>query len=92
MPLKDKYAITQVIIERQLRELGKDVAVAWSGGKDSTLVLYFVIQKFPKVPVIFNNTGVEYPETIAFVRDMTVAWNLNLIETKPVKTYRQRLD
>jgi phosphoadenosine phosphosulfate reductase len=89
MPLADKDAITEVIIERNLRELGKDVVVAWSGGKDSTLVLWKVIKRFPEVPVIFNNTGIEYPETIRFIRKITKLWNLNLIETKPIKSFFQ---
>lgn len=87
MPFEDKLPITQVIIDRNLRDFGKDVAVGWSGGKDSTIVLYMVIQKFPQVPVIFNNTGIEYPETINYIRRMTKEWNLNLIETKPIKSF-----
>jgi phosphoadenosine phosphosulfate reductase len=92
MPYEDKLPITQVIIERNLRELGKDVAVAWSGGKDSSVVLYMVWKLFPEVPVIFNNTGIEYPETIAYVHKMTKEWNLNLIETKPIKSFFQCVD
>jgi 3'-phosphoadenosine 5'-phosphosulfate sulfotransferase (PAPS reductase)/FAD synthetase len=92
MSYEDKLPITQVIIERNLRELGKDVAVAWSGGKDSSVVLYMVWKLFPEVPVIFNNTGIEYPETIAYIRKMTKLWNLNLIETKPIKSFFQCVD
>lgn len=91
-PLADKIEMTNFVIDKQLRELGHNVAVAWSGGKDSTLVLWFVLQRFPDVPVIFNNTGIEYPETIAFVREITSAWSLNLFETKPIKTFWQCVD
>jgi 3'-phosphoadenosine 5'-phosphosulfate sulfotransferase (PAPS reductase)/FAD synthetase len=92
MSYEDKLPITQVIVERNLRELGKDVAVAWSGGKDSSVVLHMVWKIYPEVPVIFNNTGIEYPETIAYIRKMTKLWNLNLIETKPIKSFFQCVD
>jgi phosphoadenosine phosphosulfate reductase len=92
MPFKDKYAITTTIIQRQFREHPGKLAVAWSGGKDSTIVLYLVLGIDSHIPVIFNNTGIEYPETIAFIRDITHAWNLNLIETKPIKLFWQCVD
>ncbi len=67
--------------------LEQKVAVAFSGGKDSQVVLHIVLSVYPDVPVIFNNTGVEYPETVKFVHDLTNSLRLNLIETKPEKTF-----
>ncbi len=88
-PFAEKFLQTQGIIARNLMlHKGKSV-VAWSGGKDSTLVLYLVRQLFPTVDVVFNNTGVEYPETICFIRELTAAWGLDLIETKPKKNFWQ---
>jgi phosphoadenosine phosphosulfate reductase len=92
VPMSVKLELTDFVIDKQLRELGHNIAVAWSGGKDSTLVLWFVLQRYPDIPVIFNNTGIEYPETIAFVREITSAWSLNLFETKPIKTFWQCVD
>jgi len=43
----------------------------------------------PDVKVIFNNTGVEYPETYAYRDLLRKEWNLNLIETKPIKSFWQ---
>lgn len=87
MPFADKLPITKTIIARNLREYPGKTVVAWSGGKDSTLVLYLVRQLEPNVDVVFNNTGIEYPETVRFINELMVAWNLNLIETKPKKTF-----
>lgn len=39
----------------------------------------------PNIKVIFNNTGVEFPETIRYKNKIAKEWNLNLIETKPYK-------
>lgn len=36
--------------------------VAFSGGKDSTVLLHLVRSIFPDVKAVFSNTGLEYPE------------------------------
>ena len=87
MPFPGKLAITGVIIQRNLRELGKDCVVTFSGGKDSQLVTWLVTKHNPDIPVVFNNTGVEYPETVDFVRSFARTWHLNLIEVSPDITF-----
>jgi 3'-phosphoadenosine 5'-phosphosulfate sulfotransferase (PAPS reductase)/FAD synthetase len=52
--------------------------VAWSGGKDSTVLLHLIRQFKPEIDVIFNDTKVEFPETLKFVKDLSCEWNLNL--------------
>ena len=86
-PLEEKIEDTKNIIAERLGEFGYSCYIAWSGGKDSTLVVYFAIRYLPDVPVMFNNTGVEHPETINYVRKLAKEWNLNLIETKPIKPF-----
>ncbi len=92
MSFPDKYAITEVVVRRNLREMGNDCAVAFSGGKDSLIVVRLTTHWYPDIPVVFNNTGVEYPETVRFVHDVAKAWNLNLIETKPEITFWDCVD
>ena len=87
MPFPDKLAISQVIIQRQLGDLAHNVAVAFSGGKDSLVVLSLVRQYYSDVPVLFNNTGVEWPETIRYVRELRKSWDLDLIEARPSRTF-----
>jgi phosphoadenosine phosphosulfate reductase len=41
----------------------------------------------PAVHVLFNNTFMEYPETYRFKKVISQEWALNLIETKPVKSF-----
>lgn len=91
-PFKEKLSETSAIVQKRLSMLDKKVAVAWSGGKDSTLVLWFVRLVYPDVPVVFNDTGVEYPETVKFVHRLADEWNLNLTETEPTKTFWQCVD
>jgi len=71
------------------KKLFKDrIAVAFSGGKDSLVVLHLAYEVIgPDIPVIFNNTTVEFPETIKYVRYLAKEWDLNLFITKPSKPF-----
>jgi len=64
-------------------------AISCSFGKDSMVVLHLCLEEFPNIAVIFNNTGVQYRETHKFKERMREEWNLNLIETKPLKSFWQ---
>ncbi len=58
-------------ILRKYRGWVDTVVVPWSGGKDSTLVLYLVLRVYPreKVKAIYVDTGVEFPHTIQFIEE-----------------------
>jgi 3'-phosphoadenosine 5'-phosphosulfate sulfotransferase (PAPS reductase)/FAD synthetase len=71
------------ILQYLINEHGETLNIGWSGGYCSTVVLHMAIKYFPKIPVVFSNTLVEYPENIQYVRQITKAWNLNLTELKP---------
>jgi len=86
-PFHVKLVETREVISHHFEEFGDNVAVAFSGGKDSEVVLYLCLQVNPHVPVVFNNTGVEYPETVRFVAELEVLWNLNLVVTHPEKSF-----
>lgn len=43
------------------------VAVSYSGGKDSSVLLWLVRQLYPDVPAVFCHTGLEYPEVVKLV-------------------------
>ena len=47
-----------------------DVCISFSGGKDSTVLAHLVHDLYPDVPMVFSNTGLEYPEIQAFARKM----------------------
>lgn len=52
--------------------------VAFSGGKDSTVVLHQVLAVDRDVPVVFFDSGWEYPETYRHIDHLADAWSLNL--------------
>jgi len=83
-PLSDKLKEAREIIKKHFEEFTPEqLAVCWSGGKDSTLVLYLVREIDPNIAVIFNNTGVEYPQTLRFINRLKQEWDLNLMVTTP---------
>jgi len=68
---------------------GDKACVSCSFGKDSMLVLWLCRLEFQEIAVIFNNTGVQHQETYRFKERIKREWNLNLIETKPIKSFWQ---
>ncbi len=86
-PFGEKWLESIGLVAHNLMELDKNCAVAFSGGKDSFITTWLTTRFYPDIPVVFNNTGVEYPETVQFVHKVANEWKLNLIETKPEITF-----
>ncbi|MFH1244023.1 MAG: phosphoadenosine phosphosulfate reductase family protein [bacterium] len=86
MQLQRKIAkARQVILSAKDKWPSKNIAIAWTGGKDSTVVLHLVRELFEgKVPfrVMFNDSTLEFPEIYAFVHKYTQEWNLDLLWVK----------
>ena len=69
LPLELKVAKTKLRIREWVNEFGVEgVYVAFSGGKDSTVLLHIVRQMYPDIEAVFVNTGLEYPEIQSFVK------------------------
>lgn len=68
-------------------------ALAFSGGKDSTVLLDLVRRFFPewlyRLVVIYGNTGMEFAECIRFARWLAREWRLDFYEARPGKTTRE---
>ena len=68
LPLEDKIEFSKSIIREWHKHWNGNVFVAFSGGKDSTVLLHLVRSIFPDVKAIFSNTGLEYPEIMEFAK------------------------
>ena len=66
--LDRKIATSLTRIAEFANHFNNQVYVSFSGGKDSTVLLDLVRKVVPDVPVVFSNTGLEYPEIQAFAR------------------------
>jgi len=67
-PLSVKIKMTQARIREWYRHHGGKVYVAFSGGKDSTVLLDLVWSLYPDVPAVFADTGNELETVRAFVQ------------------------
>ena len=68
LPLEGKIALAQQSIRAFYEGMNGQVYVSFSGGKDSTVLLYLVRSLYPAVDAMFLDTGQEFPEIREFVR------------------------
>lgn len=88
---EEKLEQTKNIIRHHFKEFSvEEQTVAFSGGKDSEALLYLIYGVMEelgiereKLVVYFTNTGVEYPETIQFIKELKGIWDINLVILKP---------
>ncbi len=66
----EQEAITFISAIKQ--KLGLPINVSFSGGKDSLAMLSLVKKAFPdeKFEIFFVDTGIEFPETVKYVKDI----------------------
>lgn len=58
--------------------------VAWTGGKDSTVLLYLIKEALGKIPfpIMFNDSTMEFDEVYSFIKKITKKLSLNLTVVK----------
>lgn len=83
LPLDCKVRLSELRIEQWYEHWRGQVYVSFSGGKDSTVLLDLVRKRYPDVPAVFVDTGLEFPEVRDFVKSVPgVVW------LKPQMTFR----
>ena len=70
LPLEAKVSMSKSRIREWYNHFNGDVYVSFSGGKDSTVLAHLVHDLYPNVPLIFCNTGLEFPEIQEFAKKM----------------------
>lgn len=88
LPLEIKVMKTQQRIREWVQYYGENgVAVSFSGGKDSTVLLHLVRQLYPNIEAMFVDTGLEYPEIRQFVKTFN-----NVTILRPKMNFRQVIE
>ena len=86
LPLNIKIRKTEQRIREWYEHWEGNVYVSFSGGKDSTVLLDIVRHLYPKVPAVFSDTGLEYPEIKEFVKTFP-----NVIIVRPKHSFKEIL-
>lgn len=75
--------------ERIVRALGEldNPSLAFSAGKDSTVLLHLLREYKDDILVIYGNTTIEFPECVRFARRLREDWKLNYHEARPDVTF-----
>jgi phosphoadenosine phosphosulfate reductase len=80
--LETKVAKSKEILKEALRRFGNQMALAWTGGKDSTTMLHLLRElgggEVP-VPVLNIDTGAKFKEIYEFRDRLARDWRLDLI-------------
>ena len=85
LPLDIKVAKSKLRIEEWVRYYGdENCYISFSGGKDSTVLLHLVRSLYPNIEAVYVDTGLEYPEVKAFVKEQDTVSML-----RPKMSFRQ---
>lgn len=85
--LQHKIQVTTTRIIEWYEYYNGQVYVAFSGGKDSTVLLDIVRRLYPDVPAVFADTGLEFPEVRKFALSQE-----NVVVVKPEMNFRKVIE
>ena len=66
--------------------------VSYSGGKDSLATLLVVMKAIGRIPLLFADTGLEFPETYANIKEVSEKYGLEVITTNGINTFREHFE
>lgn len=84
-PFKEKLVRARQLIKLYAHQNGS--CVSCSFGKDSMVVTFLALEENPKIPIVFENTGIEFPETLRLRDKIIESLAINYIELKPKITF-----
>lgn len=90
LPLPQKIALFKRRFAQFYTYFNGQVYGAFSGGKDSTMMMHLIWEDYPDVPAVFSNTGLEYPEIVSFVKEVAKKHPVEII--RPKLSFKQVID
>lgn len=86
----EKRAVT--FISEISRSYSKPICISFSGGKDSLATLILSIKAGVNGKMLFNDTGLELPETVSYVDEISNKLEVELIKADAGKAFWESLD
>ena len=71
LSLDDKVTLTMDKIIDFYEYYNGKVYISFSGGKDSTVLVHIAKSIYPDIPIVFANTGLEFPEIVEFAKSIS---------------------
>lgn len=88
LPLEIKEQKSLLRIREYVEKYGEEnVYIAFSGGKDSTVLLHLVRRLYPSIVAVFSNTGLEFPELVSFATNTP-----NVVSIRPEMSFKTVLE
>lgn len=94
--LNEKIEKSKEVILEAVEKFGKDkIATAFTGGKDSTVLVHLIKEAYNgkvPIPVVFVDTGKHFKEVYDFRDDLVKKWDMRLINSKNVAVINSTKD
>src|SRR4030042_5611060 len=77
-----KIEASHKVIRSGIKKYGPNIAVAWTGGKDSTVLLDLVRSLHEEslpIPALYIDTGLDFEEVVKFIEDVSRLWNVKVL-------------
>lgn len=87
LPLKLKVRLSKQRIREWYNHFHGNIYISFSGGIDSTVLLHIARDLYPDLPAVFNNTGLQFPETRKFIKTKS-----NIKYITPKKTFKKVIE
>ena len=83
-----KLSIPGILLKAQ-EEFGNDLAMTTAFGYSGIVLMHFVKDVIPKVPIYFIDTGLHFEETIKLANKIKKDWKLNIIKISSQYTEKE---
>lgn len=90
--LADYEAASIRFVREVVEKNSQQPTVSYSGGKDSLATLLVVLKALGPVPLLFADTGLEFPETCANVDAVAERYGLNVLRVCDEETFWQEFE
>lgn len=85
--LEEKVSHSKKVLQEAFEKYGEEMAIFWTGGKDSTVLLHMTRDVFPnkKFPILYLDTQLDFEEVYNFINKLVKEWKLDLVTVKTTK-------
>ncbi len=93
--LEGKVTHSKKILRKAYEKHGDQMAIFWTGGKDSTVLLHMVREVFGsdrKFPILYLDTQLDFKEVYDFIERLKKEWNLKLITIKTTDEHMKKYE